>query len=261
MLFRREIGWCLAQAYRLVGARRRAFARCRAPGVRLPIVFHAAKPEEVRAVLASLKGLDLEVTFDDGWRELQATLPVLESFHQPATVFIAPGETERGVVWTNALMLSGVPDETWHPWYRLPAEARYAQCDAYPASPRTLLTPDEVRALARHPLIRIGNHTWSHLSCPHRPEAEVLAEIDRAQATLTDWCGSPPTAFAYPFGRGTPALDAALRARGLTPYYTRQGLVTNETLGAARNMVYEGMTVAENLGRVLQAWPKVGETR
>ncbi len=114
--------------------------------------------------------------------------------------------------------------------------------------------------MAKHPLVRIGNHTWSHLSCPHRPVEEVLDEVDRAQATLTEWCGYAPTDFAYPFGRGTPELDAEIRKRGMTPHYTRQGLVTKETLGAARNMVYEGMSLAENLGRILMAWPKVGET-
>ena len=261
MIFRREIGWCVAQAYRLVGARWRARARCRQPGMILPIVFHAAEPDEVRGVLSALKGIPLEVTFDDGWRQLLPTLSVLEEFNQPATVFIAPGETERGVVWTNALMNAGVPDDEWHPWYALAADSRYEKCDTHPRGPRQLLTSDEVQELARHPLIRVGNHTWSHLSCTHRPVTEVLDEIDRAQETLTKWCGSAPTAFAYPFGRGTPELDAAIRSRGLTPYYTRQGLVTEATRGAARNMVYESMTLAENVGRVLQAWPKVGETR
>jgi len=261
MIFRRQIGWGVAQAYRLVGARRRALARCREPGMRLPIVFHAATAEEVRGVLSELDGIPLEVTFDDGWKQLASTLPVLEELQVTATVFIAPGETERGVVWTNALMNARVPDEEWHPWYGLGAEERYAKCDAYPRGERTLLTPDEVRELARHPRIRIGNHTWSHLSCTHRPMAEVLAEVDRAQSALTEWCGYAPTDFAYPFGRGTSELDAELRSRGLTPHYTRQGLVTADTRGAARNMVYEGMTLAENLGRVLQAWPKVGVTR
>ena len=126
---------------------------------------------------------------------------------------------------------------------------------------RRLLTAEAVRAIARHPLVRIGNHTWSHLSCTHRPVDEVLDEVDRAQKTLAEWCGYAPTDFAYPFGRGTPELDAEIRRRGMTPHYTRQGLVTEATIGAARNMVYPGMTLAENLGRVLQAWPKVGETR
>ena len=118
----------------------------------------------------------------------------------------------------------------------------------------------EIREVAKHPLVRIGNHTWSHLSCPHRPKAEVLDEVDRAQKTLIDWCGYAPTDFAYPFGRGTPELDAEIRRRGMMPHYTRQGLVTKETLGVARNMVYEGMSLAENLGRILMAWPKVGVT-
>ena len=61
MTFRREIGWCVAQAYRLAGARRRAMARCRAPGVRLPVVFHDSYAEEVRGILAALRGVDLVV--------------------------------------------------------------------------------------------------------------------------------------------------------------------------------------------------------
>ena len=110
------------------------------------------------------------------------------------------------------------------------------------------------------PLVRIGNHTWSHISSIKRPVAEALDEVDRAPAILTDWCGYAPTEFAYPFGRGSGELDAEIRKRGLRPHYTRQGLVTEETLGRSRNMVYEGMSLAENLGRILMAWPKVGET-
>ena len=98
------------------------------------------------------------------------------------------------------------------------------------------------------------------MSCTHRPVDEVLDEVDRAQTTLTEWCGYAPTEFAYPFGRGTEELDKEIRKRGMVPHYTRQGLVTKETLGAARNMVYEGMSLAENLGRILMAWPKVGVT-
>ena len=122
------------------------------------------------------------------------------------------------------------------------------------------LSKDDVREIAKHPLVRIGNHTWSHVSCTHRPATEVLAEVDRAQAMLTEWCGCAPTDFAYPFGRGTVELDKEIRKRGMVPHYTRQGLVTKETLGVARNMVYEGMSLAENLGRILMAWPKVGVT-
>ena len=255
MMFRRPVGWCVAQAYALAGARRRARARCRAAGTVLPIVFHDSPPREVEGVLAALKGWGFRfvssddvlsgraaegtcawISFDDGWRETAEAVPVLERFEAPASVFIAPGETARGWVWTDNLW-NMLPDPEWHQWYALPAEERYARVDAAwtgRAHPRRLLDEAGVRKLARHPLVAVENHFWTHPSAPR------LA--------------------AYPFGRGTPSLDAALRARGLVPVYTRQGCVTAQTFGAARNMALAGMTRAENLGRILQAWPKVGVT-
>ena len=259
---RKAIGWGVAQVFRLAGVRRRRVNCIRKEGVILPVVVHAAKAEEVRAILAWLRRAGvLEhvwLSFDDGWREFKDTVRVLEDFEKPVTLFVAPGETQRGDVWTDGLT---VPER--QRLYGVGEGERYERLAAArsgSAPCRRLLTEEEVREVAKHPLVRIGNHTWSHLSCMHRPVAEVLDEVDRAQATLTEWCGYAPTDFAYPFGRGTEELDKEIRKRGMTPHYTRQGLVTKETLGAARNMVYEGMSLAENLGRILMAWPKVGVT-
>lgn len=73
----------------------------------LPVVIHAAKAEEVRAILKWLKRAGvLErvwLSFDDGWREFKDTVKVLEEFEKPATLFVAPGETQRGDVWTNGI--------------------------------------------------------------------------------------------------------------------------------------------------------------
>ena len=281
MRFRRQVGWCVARAYALAGARLRALSRCRVPGVVLPVVFHDSSAAEVADVLAALKGWGFRfvstddvlsgraddggcawVSFDDGWRETTEAVAALERFEAPASVFIAPGETARGWVWTDNLW-NMLPDPEWHQWYALPAQERYARVDAAwagRAHPRRLLDEAGVRELAAHPLVTVENHFWTHPSAPQRPEAEVLDELDRAQRTLTEWTGRAPRLAAYPFGRGTPSLDAALRARGLVPVYTRQGLVTAETFGASRNMALAGMTRAENLGRILQAWPKVGVT-
>ena len=259
MMLRKRIGWCLAQVYRFTGDRRRAVAVVRKPGVILPIVIHAAKAEEVRAILGWLKKAGalnrVWLSFDDGWREFKDTIKVLEEFEKQATLFVAPGETQRGNIWTN-----GISVEMRQVLYGVGATERYERLKGFQTSNVKLLSPDEIREVANHPLVRIGNHTWSHLSCPHRPVAEVLDEVDRAQTTLMEWCGYAPTDFAYPFGRGTAELDAEIRKRGMIPHYTRQGFVTKETLGAARNMVYEGMSLAENLGRILTAWPKVGVT-
>lgn len=260
MMCRREIGWCVAQAYRIVGARRRAVAAARRPGMILPIVFHAAEPEEVRAVLGWLKRagcLDrAELMFDDGWRQFLGTVPVLEEFGKPATLFIAPGETRRGRIWTDGTTLSQRQE-----LYERPEAERLSKLAAWGIrTPRHLMTEEDIRRIARHPLVKIGNHTWSHVSCTNRPFEEVTDEIRMAQAELTDWCGYAPTDFAYPFGRGTPELDAVVREMGMTPHYTRQGFLTAATRGAARNMVYEGMSLAENVGRILMVWPRVGET-
>ena len=267
MKLRPVIGWGAAQFYRLAGARARAVAAVRKSGVILPIVFHAAKADEVRRILGWLKRANCLdhcwLSFDDGWREFKDTVKVLEEFEKSATLFIAPGETQRGDIWTDGLTvperqrLYGVSE----PERNVFLTQRHRDTEGmWDVSDRKLLAEDEVREVAMHPLVRIGNHTWSHMSCTHRPMAEVLDEVDRAQATLTEWCGYAPTEFAYPFGRGTGELDKEIRKRGMTPHYTRQGLVTEETLGTARNMVYEGMSLAENLGRILMAWPKVGET-
>lgn len=261
------LGWCVAQAFRFSGARRRAVARARGADAILPIVIHAAPAAEVRAILGWLGRagvLDhVWLSFDDGWREFLDTVAVLEEFQKPATVFVAPGEIRRGDVWTDGIsvakrqMLYGKSEAER---VALLTQARREVEAARACTGRRLMTEAEVREVSRHPLVRIGNHTWSHLSCPHRPTEEVLDEIERAQATLTEWCGYAPTDFAYPFGRGTPELDVEIRKRGMTPHYTRQGLVTKDTMGNSRNMVYEGMSLAENIGRVLMAWPKVGET-
>lgn len=271
MMFRRQTGWCVAVAYALVGARRRARARCRAAGMVLPIVFHDSPPREVEGVLAALKewgfrfvssddvlagrvaeGSCAWISFDDGWCETAEAVPVLERFNAPASVFIAPCETARGWVWTDNLW-NMLPDPEWHRWYALPSAERYALVDAAwegLAHPRRLLDEASVRTLAKHSLVTVENHFWTHPSAPQRPEVEVLGELDRAQRTLTEWTGRAPRLAAYPFGRGTPSLDTALRARGLVPVYTRQGLVTAETFGASRNMALAGMTRAENLGRI-----------
>lgn len=259
-MVRKLIGWIVAQAYRVSGARHRALRQLeRIDGV-LPIVFHAAEACEVRDILGWLKKNGIldrcELTFDDGWRQFCNVVSVLEEFNKEAILFIAPGETRRGRVWTD-----GTTVAERQALYGMSEEDRVRQLKEWGICvERRLMTEEEVRRVAGHPLVRIGNHTWSHLSCTSRPFSEVMDEVRRAQEVLTEWSGKAPTEFAYPFGRGTAELDDAIRAMGLRVHYTRQGFVTGETIGKARNMVYEGMSLAENLGRITMAWPKVGET-
>ena len=262
-MIRRATGWLVAVAYAIAGARRRVVRRLKAGG-KLPVVVHALSADQLDRILAWLKRhgvLDsLWLTFDDGWTTLKDSLPVLEKYNVPAKVFVAPGQTLRGNVWTEEANNLGIPAKVWRGWYSLSASDRNKRLSQshVPSSPlpATLLSKDEVIELSRHPSVSIENHTWSHVSAPHRPVDEVVEEVKRAQAMLTEWTGRAPEWLAWPFGRGTAELDAKMSELGLKTVYTRQGY----DIGYCRNMVLDGMTFQENLGRVLGAWPQVGET-
>ena len=252
----------MAIAFAITGARRRVVKRLTA-GAKLPVVIHALPAEQLDRILAWLKThgvLDsLWLTFDDAWTTLKNSLPVLEKYNVPAKVFVAPGQILRGNVWTEEASQLGIPAKVWRGWYSLPESERNTRLDQAPTCSTCsarLLTKEEVVTLSKHPLISIENHTYSHLSATHRPVEEVLAEVALAQATLTAWTGREPKWLAWPFGRGFEELDDGVAALGLKTVYTRQGY----EIGPCRNMALENVSFQENLGRILGAWPKVGET-
>ena len=263
---RKIIGWLVAVAYAAAGARWRVVRRLRGETV-LPVVVHALPAADLEKILAWLKKRDLIdrlwLTFDDGWTTLKSCVPVLEKYDVPAKVFVAPGETLRGNVWTEEASRLGVAAEVWRSWYSLSERERNEKLDEYSTRStcstrlnKSLLSKNEIVELSKHPLITIQNHTWSHLSAVHRPVEEVVDEVKRAQETIIEWTGHAPQWIAWPFGRGNAELDARMKELGLTPIYTRQGY----EIGPCRNMAIEGVTFQENLGRVLGAWPKVGVT-
>ena len=263
-MLRRFIGCCVAIAYAAIGSRRRVVRRLKT-GLQLPVVVHAAPAWQLERILSWLKAHDvlerLVLSFDDGWQEVRDYITILEKYDVRAKVFIAPGETLRGNVWTDEAMQLGIPASIWRGWYGLGEEERNARLDiAHRESgvkvERRLLSKDEVCELAGHPLIDIENHTWSHLSATPRPAEEVVVEVKRAQETLTEWTGRTPVSLAWPFGRGNKALDVEIAKLCLAPVYTRQGY----EFPFCRNMAIEGVSFQENLGRILGAWPKVGET-
>lgn len=265
-MVRRLTGWLVAIAYAMAGARRRVVRMLRA-GASLPVVVHAMPAWQLEKTLAWLKAKGVSdklwLTFDDGWSQVKDYVPILEKYGVHAKLFIAPGETMRGNVWTHAASVAGVPAPIWRSWYNLSEAERYRMLEtvqetisASACTARSLLTKDEVISLSKHPLISIENHTWSHLSAPHRPAEEVVAEVMKTQETLEGWTGRKPEWLAWPFGRGTPELDAKMSGLGLKTVYTRQGY----EIGPCRNMALADVGFQENLGRILGAWPKVGET-
>ena len=280
-MLRKLIGRSIALWYVLSGARRRAVRRYDVPGTVLSLFAHDPSPAVLDSVLRWLKQhgfafvstdalLEMVegrrpwksrtawLTFDDGWAGFeQNLLPALERYE--ATIFVAPRETKRGQIWTNSVM-QHVPSETWTSWYSLPPEERYRRVNDVLNEHdhvRRLADEAELRRLARHPLVTLENHTYTHLSASHRPVEEVVAEVRKTQAVLREWAGRTPCLCCYPFGHWTEETDRAIVAEGLIPVHSESGVMTLATVGQVRNMCTDTMSAVENIGRVLGAWPAV----
>lgn len=260
MIFRREIGWLVAQMYVVSGRRSLICCRCRREKLVVPILFHGPTPCQLDAILGELiclVGADaLELSFDDGRREVKDCIPVLEKYNIPASLFISPGEILRGYNWAESPIARQCG---FSRLCSLSAKERDAELASagMPFSSDELLTVDDICRLSSHHLVEFGNHTWSHMSCSSRPIDEVLDEVGRAQAQIEEWTGRRPSKFSYPFGHDSEELDRVIRSRGLVPYSLRPGLAPCRGDGRFRNMANEDMSLAENIGRLLTAWPEV----
>ena len=281
------LGQIVASMYALVGMRTHSVAGYRNNGQILSIFGHNPSAEVLASLIKALikRGFSFVSTdeliamsngdtawspytawlsFDDGWSGFEGNvLPVLKRYNVPATIFVAPGETARGNIWTNSVM-EFISVEEWTRWYRLPAAERYEKVEDVLANrnvDRHLADSDELKRLAGEPLVTLENHTYTHLSCSSRPVDEVAEEIERTSHVLTEWTGRKPRLCCYPFGHWNAQSDGCIRDLGLIPVKSDPGRMTLETIGACRNMFHDTMSLSENLGRVLGAWPKIHSPR
>ena len=273
------LGCCVAIWYAITGKRSRLLSYYDRPGTCLAIVGHDPKGRDLerllrwyqqhgfRFVLPSqlerneISGSRLAwLSFDDGWLSFKTdVLPILEKLNIPATLFIAPHETEQGQLWTNGTR-PFLGAEKIHEMYSLPWPERQRLVDevfAKYGNVRSLLSKEDVIALSRHPLVDIENHTMTHLSCSRRPVDEVMDEIIKAQTTLKEWIGKDCKLVCYPFCHCTDETDAAIRGAGFIPVRGNPGEGTVSGLGVTRNMFKDHASLQENIGRSLNAWRKV----
>lgn len=200
------------------------------------------------------------LTFDDGGIGFRRQLlPILEKYSAKATIFVPPHEIDRGQLWTSSIKGSASREEFVR-LYGAPVEEREAFVDSVlkaKVNPRRLMTKDELIDLSRHPLITLENHTWSHLSCFHRPTSEVVSEAQKTQQILTEWTGRVPKFLCYPFGHYGPECDEELFKIGLIGVRSDCGEGSLGELGRYRNMFRDDMGKFETIGRALNAWPTV----
>lgn len=277
-MIRKMIGWGLAQWFILSGGLKRKLKEYDGEGAILSLVGHDPTPVELEKILKWVidheftfvstdqlldknipKGRKAWLTFDDGWTSFKSFLPIFEKLRVPVTLFVAPHETERGQIWTNSIM-SAVPIERIREIYKMPLCEREKVIDEILAkigNPRKLLTKEELIELAKCEWVTLENHTWSHMSCSHRPAEEVAGELRKTSAELKTWTGRACRLACFPFGQYREESYKAAIEMGLRPVTCEAGLMTIDKVGEYRNMFRENVTFAENICRILNAWMKV----
>jgi peptidoglycan/xylan/chitin deacetylase (PgdA/CDA1 family) len=179
-------------------------------------------------------GLFAAFTFDDGFADnLTRALPIMERFGAPFTVYVTTGMITREIdawwfaleAWVQSHESIELPDlglrfecpdlaskrhafksiesAIWNDSAVLPhvrAAIRRSGLDCSVLLNREALDADQLRALARHPLVTIGGHTTTHANLKQLSAAEVEWEMTSNRKFLQETTGKPVKHFAYPFG-------------------------------------------------------------
>jgi glycosyltransferase involved in cell wall biosynthesis/peptidoglycan/xylan/chitin deacetylase (PgdA/CDA1 family) len=178
--------------------------------------FEAVSPLDI------LRGLSPEkryvmFTFDDGYANNLKVLPILERHRVPATFALItdcvllnrpfwwdvvyekrnlrgddPGSICREVdalVHENSSIIERRLVDRYGPEVLSPSTERNRP-----------MRPDEVRELAKHPLVFWANHSARHEFLPDCQPDDIRRTVGQAQEALRDLTGSPSVAMVYPYG-------------------------------------------------------------
>ena len=174
---------------------------------------------DARQTNRALPGRAVVLTFDDGYADFEtAALPLLEQYGFAATVFVVTGCVGEVNHWDAAT--ETVPLMGW----------------------------ESLRRLAALPTVSIGGHTVTHARLTGLDDAAVVEQLAACRAALTRLSGSPPTAFAAPYGLRDRGIDALVGACGFeVAVTTQEARVTraDDLLALPRLEVRGGMALAQ----------------
>lgn len=181
---------------------------------------------------------EVAVTFDDAYAEAMAiAVPELAARGIPATVFVAPGILGSPSMWWDLLALP--PDGVMGPGVRERALGQHrgehaaivaammpaGPAGAPPAPALRIATERELgTALAAHPGLTVGAHTWGHPNLTRLAAAELEEELVRPLEWLRSrWRDRTVAWLAYPYGLASPALVPAVERAGYAGSVLVQG--------------------------------------
>ena len=210
-------------------------------------------------------------TLDDGYRDNHVhALPVFAKHDCPFLVYAAPGFVDASTeMWWLALErmiaegagvleaggvrveLDGSATSKWAAWGKLaPAvqglpeheqrqwtreQSRRFGIDLPQMCRDLIMSWDELRTLASHPLATIGAHTLNHFAVSRLSENEARAEIVESGRRLEQELRQPVRHFAYPYGNvghaGARDFRLCAEAGYASAVTTRMGAVYPEHAG------------------------------
>lgn len=172
------------------------------------------------------------LSFDDGYYNNVRALPILETFDAPAVFFISTGHVKTGrAFWWDVLHREGRKRGRT----RAEIDRRIAGYKAHKTEDVELhlrkelgenavcpvgnldrpFTPSELRAIANHKLVSLGNHTRDHAILSNYSESEINMQICQAQNDILEMTGRTPKIIAYPNGSESVKIRNAAKKAGL----------------------------------------------
>ena len=212
-------------------------------------------------------GLFAAITADDAYRDnLTEALPVLEKHGVPLMIYVAPAlidgtadlwwDVIDDVVNAGATLELKRPGGTEmldcsapgalvqlynHLTLEVPEESQRAALREFaaiagvdPGEPgrKTLMSWDEIRSIAAHPLVSIGAHTVNHYNLKRLPEEKAKREMTDVVTLLRSELGESPRHMAYPYGYagavGCREVALAKEAGYVSAVTTRHGVLRAE---------------------------------
>lgn len=157
------------------------------------------------------------ITFDDGYFNNTLALPILEQYKVPATIFVTSENVRLNrCFWWDVLHRERVAEgASFRQIYREGLAMKQLRTDQIDAQltarfgadafvPRGEIdrpfTPAELREVARHPYVHLGNHTADHAILTNYEPKEARRQVMAAQEYIRDTTGVTATAIAYPNG-------------------------------------------------------------
>lgn len=171
----------------------------------------------------------VSITFDDASAgAVRLAVPELAARGLPATIFVAPGILGLEAPWWDRLAdpaAGQVPprirqvalDALGGSHEQIMAAARTRQWSEHEVRPSMrIASEDELEeAMASHPTLTLGAHSWGHVNLTSRAGEALRLELRRPLGWLRDrWGDRCLPWLAYPYGLETPALRSAVASAG-----------------------------------------------